>query len=140
MLSYMSTTIVTLIIIAFFTSPESGLDYSNLEHIARNEPAMEEGFQKEEYIIEDYETKLYEENDCQDCLHSAEDFCADINAECATGECSEWLDCIGWGDAYEGEADCYDECDEKFVKSDNANIELRICACNHCALKCKHMC
>lgn len=141
MITYMPITITTLIIIAFFTSPESGRDYSNLEHVARAEQVVEVVEEKEEYIVEDYADGLYEENDCQDCLRSAAtDECFEFEECVTTSECSDWIDCVGWCDAYNNGSDCYENCDRMYVKSKKTNSELNNCVCNRCSLKCRRLC
>lgn len=138
MLIYMPITITTLIIIAFFTSPELNKDYSSLEHIARTECAGE--IQKEEYVVEDYQEGLYDESDCQMCLRDSMDDCIEVGDECVnTSECNDWVDCAGWCDETTTPA-CLDGCDADFVKSNKTNSDLKRCVCDHCSLKCQHAC
>ena len=147
MLTIMKTTVVTLIIIAFFTSPETNLDYSNLEHVVGTEPkiilqldSIDEEF--EEYPVEDYVEDTYVDTECQDCLRSVEtDSCMEVHSDCLDlPDCADWLACVGWCEAYEGEDDCYNQCDEHFIDNEMVEIDFRICACETCGMECRTLC
>lgn len=133
----LSITVVTLIIIAFFTCPESNKDYSNKSFITKAESIAEK---KEEYIMEDYSLP-YVETDCQDCLNFAINDCSDIDASCLElPDCVDWFVCSGWCESDGLGSDCYEECDNAFIDSVTLNTNLKICACNSCALECHTLC
>jgi len=137
----MSIAVITLIVVAFFTCPESNKDYSNKSFVAaKPEEKSLIREEKEEYIIEDY-SPLYVETECQDCLNFAVSNCSEIDASCLEKpDCVDWFVCAGWCEADGSDSDCYEECDEAFVDSDTLNVNLKTCACASCSSECHDLC
>lgn len=96
----------------------------------------------EEYPVEDYFDETYVETECQDCLISAEtDGCLEIHADCLElPDCSGWLSCVGWCEAYEADDDCYVQCDVAFIDRKSVQVDLHVCACEMCAMQCRTLC
>jgi len=96
----------------------------------------------EEYRVEDYIDEMYTETECQDCLLSAEaDGCLEVHSDCIDlPDCSDWSSCVGWCDAYEGDDDCYLQCDESFIDNDSVEVDFRICVCEKCGMYCRALC
>jgi len=95
----------------------------------------------EEYPVEDYFEGTYIETECQDCLVSAEMDCLEVHSDCFDlPDCSDWLTCVGWCEAYEGDDDCYTQCDDSFIDSHNVQVSLQICTCELCGMKCRALC
>lgn len=139
MKNMLSITVITLIIIAFFTCPEFNKDYSNKSFIAEaNLKSIPE--RKEEYIIEDY-SPPYVETDCQDCLNFAISDCSEIDASCLElSDCVDWLVCVGLCEADNSNSGCYKECDDVYVDSAALSVSLKSCACNSCSSECHDLC
>lgn len=96
----------------------------------------------EEYLVEDYFEGLYIDTECQECLASAEtDGCLEVHSDCFDlPDCTDWISCVGWCEAYEGDDDCYFQCDEAFITNEEVQVDLRICACDMCGVKCRALC
>lgn len=96
----------------------------------------------EEYPVEDYFDGTYVETECQDCLESAtSDGCLEVHSDCLEQpDCIDWLSCVGWCEAYEGDDDCYDQCNNAFVDNDKVENKLRSCACEMCSINCRVLC
>lgn len=101
---------------------------------------LEEEF--EEYPVEDYFEETYVDTECQNCLASAEyDGCLEVHTDCLDlPDCSGWLACVGWCDAYEADDDCYSQCNDAFIGDDKVESDLRACTCDMCALRCRVLC
>lgn len=96
----------------------------------------------EEYPVEDYFDGTYTDTECQDCLAFAEtDGCLEEHLDCQDlPDCSDWLACVGWCEAYEGDDECYTQCDDAFIDKKEVETDLRNCACEMCGVKCRVLC
>ena len=126
-----------IITIVVLTNPESQ-SYSIVKELPNNtEQALGE-------IPIEFENEEVDETvtECQDCLTSAKiDGCFEIHSDCFDlPDCSEWLSCVGWCEAYEGDDDCYFQCDDNFIDKDEVEVDLRICACEICGMECRVLC
>lgn len=100
---------------------------------------LKHSFEKEQ---EQPEEEIELATECQECLISAEqEKCIDIHPSCLElPDCSNWLACVGWCDAYEADDDCYSKCNDNFVDVAEVEIDLRNCACEFCGSKCRILC
>jgi len=96
----------------------------------------------EEYPVEDYFDEMYTETECQDCLRSSEsDGCLEVHTDCLDlPDCTDWISCVGWCEAYEADDDCYEQCDLAFIDSKKVEVNLRLCVCELCAINCRVLC
>lgn len=96
----------------------------------------------EEYPVEDYFEGTYLDTECQDCLASVEsNGCLEEHLDCLElPDCSDWLSCVGWCDAYEGDDDCYLRCDYAFIDKKEVEVDLHSCTCEMCSIKCRVLC
>lgn len=96
----------------------------------------------EEYPVEDYFDGTYIETECQDCLASTmTDGCLEVHSDCLDQpDCIDWLSCVGWCEAYEGDDDCYQRCDNAFIDNKKVQIDLKLCACEMCSINCRVLC
>lgn len=142
------TIIIFLFGIAIFTVSESQPSSSNFEVKNVSEElasqvgsgSIDEEF--EEYPFEDYFEGTYLETECQDCLASATaDECLEVHSDCLDlPDCSDWSSCVGWCEAYEGDDDCYFQCDESFIDNEDVEVDFRICVCEKCGMQCRALC
>lgn len=104
-------------------------------------PVEDVDLEFEEYPFEDYYEGTYVETECQDCLISADLDCLDVHTDCLDlPDCSDWLTCVGWCEAYEGDDECYAQCDDAFIDKKEVESDLRNCACELCGMKCRALC
>jgi len=95
----------------------------------------------EEYTVEDY-AEAYIDTDCQKCLGSTDvDKCYAQSVDCLDlPDCTDWVACVGWCEAYEGDDDCYARCSDAFIDDVDVEVDLIICACEACGTDCRVLC